>query len=92
MTPEQIVAGVVGLAVIGWPYIPAATTRVTGLWKGLVKPRPHNPVEAVTPSYSHALESLATVRSRLKATSRLNEAQTKAVEVLTLALVAGSDK
>jgi hypothetical protein len=95
MTTAQIIAGVVGLAVLGKPHLGSALTWATGLWQGIRKPEPPLPKpqqEAVAPSYSTAIENLASVRTRLKVTECLKDSELKAVDVLTLALVAGSDK
>lgn len=95
MTTAQILAGVVGLAVLAKPHAGQAITWATGLWQGFRKPEPPLPTpheEAVAPSYSTAIEDLANVRTRLKVTDCLHEEQLKAVDVLTLALVAGSDQ
>lgn len=43
------------------------------------------------PSYQSAISSLADVRSRLAKTEQLGEAELKAINTITLALVAGSD-
>ena len=45
-----------------------------------------------TPSFRDAIEALSQVRSRIVATEHLAEAQKQAIDVLTLALVDGSDK
>ena len=95
MTTAQIIAGVLGLAVLAKPHAGTAFTWATGLWQGVRKPvlpppTPHE--EAVALSYAGAIEDLANVRTRLKATECLKDEQLKAVDVLTLALVAGSDQ
>lgn len=95
MTTAQIIAGVIGVAVFAKPHLGEAYSWATGLWQGLRKPQPPlptKPEEAVAPSYTQAIDDLACVRTRLKVTGCLHEAQLKAVDVLTLALVSGSDK
>lgn len=95
MTTAQIIAGVIGLAVLAQPHAGTAITWATGLWQGFRKPAPPLPTpheEAVAPAYTKAIEDLACVRTRLKVTDCLHEEQLKAVDVLTLALVAGSDQ
>jgi len=95
VTAAQIIAGVIGLAVLAKPHAVPAFTWATGLWQGLRKPAPPLPTpheEAVAPSYTQAIDDLACVRTRLKMTDCLHEEQLKAVDVLTLALVAGSDQ
>jgi hypothetical protein len=92
VTPLQILAALGGLAVLAQPYASDVFSWATGLWQGLRKPplpTPHE--EAVAPSYTAAIEDLACVRARLKDTDCLHEEQLKAIDVLTLALVAGSD-
>lgn len=44
------------------------------------------------PSYRDAIASLAAVRLRLKATERLDDDRKKAIDLITLALVDGSDQ
>lgn len=44
------------------------------------------------PSFQSAVSDLACVRRRLSATALLGEEQKKAIDTLTLALVAGSDQ
>jgi len=95
VTTAQIIAGVVGLAVLGKPHLGTAVTWATGLWQGIRKPEPPLPTpheEAVAPSYTKAIDDLASVRTRLKVTDCLKDEELKAVNVLTLALVAGSDQ
>lgn len=53
---------------------------------------PAIPQPPKAPSYRSAIESLASVRSRLIATGNLDEKATAAINELTLCLVAGSDK
>ena len=93
MTTLQMIAALGGLAVLAQPYAGNVLTWATGLWQGLPKPPlPTTPEEAVAPSYTSAIEDLASVRTRLKTTGCLQEGQVKAIDVLTLALVAGSDQ
>ena len=94
MTTAQILAGLAALATVGWPHAKGAANWATGLWQGLRKPQPPLPTpheEAVAPTYAKAIGDLASVRARLKATGCLNDAELKAIDTLTLALVAGSD-
>lgn len=75
------------LAVILWPSAakpPAFTT-----FPGATRVPP--PAPAPT-SYQGAIQALATVRARLVATATLADPEKKAIDALTLALVAGSDK
>lgn len=54
-------------------------------------PEPARPPH-LTPTYQSAIADLAHVRLRLLQTEQLNDAEKKAIDTLTLALVAGSDK
>lgn len=57
-----------------------------------VRPTDDKPAAAQTPSFMDAVAALQVVRSRLACTSKLDEAQQKALDSLTLALSAGSEK
>lgn len=50
------------------------------------------PSKPTGPSYQAAIANLALVRLRLNLTDTLTEPERKAIDALTLALVAGSDK
>lgn len=50
------------------------------------------PVEPVSVTYQRAMLDLANVRKRLVGTTGLDEKAKAAIDTLTLALVAGSDK
>lgn len=76
MATFQIIAALAGLAVFAWPFLP----RLAGYVKG------------AGPTYRESILNLAQVRSRLLATGHLDDDQKKAIDVLTLALVDGSDK
>lgn len=94
MTSAQIAAGLAALAVAMWPQVKAAGISTVGWFlANRVKPAP-SPVPEVqeTPTYAAAIADLANVRARLKATDALKDEQLKAIDVLTLALVAGSDQ
>jgi hypothetical protein len=88
MTYEQIGAGILAAAVVAWPKIAAVGKFVLGK---LPVPAP-----GVAPvSYEEAIHNLALVRARLNATGLLGDEkspQRAAIDTLTLALVAGSDK
>jgi hypothetical protein len=92
MTTMQIIA-VIGAAVAAFgPQTPSAVRWAIGLWQDdHTVPLPKPLEEAIAPSYQSAIANLAAVRFRLRATERLGEEQRKAVDVLTLALVDGSD-
>lgn len=90
MTTAQIIAVLLAGGVLAKPHLGQAASWASSLTKGLGKPAPQKTTPA-GPSYAAAIESLAGVRTRLKVTGCLTEAELKAVDVLTLALVAGSD-
>lgn len=92
MTTVQIIA-VIGAAVAAFgPQVSPAIRWAIGLWQdGHAVPLPKSLEEAIAPSYQTAIANLAAVRLRLRVTERLGEDQRKAVDVLTLALVDGSD-
>jgi hypothetical protein len=75
------------VAVAFWPSQPAA--------KRLLLPgqplQPAAPAAVKRPDFRSAIDSLAYVRSRLSATDSLDDKAKAAIDVLTLALVAGSD-
>ena len=56
------------------------------------KPGPLSPARQTPPSYQDAIANLALVRLRLNLTETLTDPEKKAIDALTLALVAGSDK
>jgi hypothetical protein len=99
MTYEQIGAAIVAAAVVAWPKIQSMAKAV---WKALPGTVPV-PVPAPSPeplgqrpvSYEEAIHNLALVRGRLNVTGLLGDdksPQRAAIDTLTLALVAGSDK
>ena len=79
MTAVQIASLVAGVAVAAWMF--------RDQFKRLALP-----VISRGPSYQQAMVSLASVRLRLIETSTLSREASDAIEALTLALVAGSDK
>lgn len=84
MSAAQYIAAAVGLAVLLWPHLPDlwawATTQLP-----LEEDRPQT-------SYRDAIVYLAYVRNRLIVTGTLADDQKRAIDVLTLALVDGSDQ
>lgn len=50
------------------------------------------PAASSVPAYRDAIAALAAVRLRLKATERLDDDRKKAIDMITLALVDGSDQ
>jgi hypothetical protein len=91
MTYEQIGAGIIAAAVVAWPKIAAVGKLVLGKLPSTPLPAP-----SVAPvGYEDAIHNLARVRARLNTTGLLGEEkspQRAAIDTLTLALVAGSDK
>jgi hypothetical protein len=75
----QTLAAIAGVGVLVAPALPSALALLTR------KPAPS------APTYEQAILRLADVRSRLVATKTLGDDQKKAIDVLTLALVDGSD-
>ena len=79
-------------AVAFWPAQPSSGAR---LFPAAVRPAPPAPpappAVVKRPDFRSAIDSLAYVRSRLVATDALDEKAKAAIDVLTLALVAGSD-
>jgi hypothetical protein len=79
----------VAVALLVWPESKPAAVKAAPLPSIDVPAIPQPPK---APSYRSAIESLASVRSRLIATGNLDEKATAAINELTLCLVAGSDK
>ena len=80
MSTIQYIAAGAAVVVAAWPLIqkaPGLLSRLPGRRSG--------------PSYEAAIGQLAQVRLRLVATGHLADDQTRAIDVLTLALVDGSD-
>ena len=78
MTVLQFLAALCGVALLLLPAIPGILSLFA-------------PGRSRTPTYEQAILRLADVRSRLAATKTLGDDQKKAIDVLTLALVDGSD-
>ena len=89
MTYEQMGAAVIAAGVVAWP-------KLVQLVKSLRGVMPAVPVAPAAPvSYEAAIHNLALVRARLNSTGLLGDdksPQRAAIDTLTLALVAGSDK
>ena len=58
----------------------------------VVRPVPVAPKDGATPTFAEAIEALAVVRNRLVVTGCADEKAAAAVEAVTHALVAGTDK
>ena len=90
MTPEQVIAAVFAAAVLAWPKIVAVVKSAWGHIPAVPLPHLGGPV-----GYEDAIHNLALVRTRLNSTGLLGDEkspQRAAIDTLTLALVAGSDK
>ena len=87
MTYEQMLAAVAAVGVAAWPTLKAAAS-----W--IAPRRPVGPVApaVVKPPYSEAMDDLQSVRLRLLRTGCLAQDQKNAIDILTLALVDGSDQ
>lgn len=83
MSIEQIGIVAAAAVVAAWPHLAKAVNLV---WPKAAASH------AAPVTYEVAIKNLAVVRSRLIATSLLAENEKKAIDTLTLALVAGSDK
>lgn len=90
MTTAQIIAAAAAAATLAWPHAATGLTWASGLLRGLRKPAPKKEVDV--PTYQEALARIAYVRARLKATDCLGGDESAAIELLTHALVQGSDK
>lgn len=90
ITLEQMLIGAAALAVAAWPHI-----KTVVLWaydKATTATKNAEGVLLKDVAYERAFHDLAIVRNRLVSTGMLNEAEKKAIDTLTLALIAGSDK
>jgi hypothetical protein len=90
MTTMQYIAVAIAVVVALWPQIVSVFEAVVG-WIGS-DDGDHAPPALVGPSYKEAIVALANVRLRLRATNTLDDDRKKAIDVLTLGLVDGSDK
>ena len=92
MTPEQIALGAAAAAVAFWPQVASLASTALKAARRTPPAKPATPAAAEPVTFESAVHNLALVRSRLLTTTLLAEEQRKAIDVLTLALVAGSDK
>lgn len=89
----QVAAGVAAVLVALWPQIAALLKQVKVPSVSPIRPAPAAPKPTVQPpSYAESIMHLAIVRTRLVSTALLGDEQKKSIDVLTLALVEGSDK
>jgi hypothetical protein len=89
-TAIQYALGAAAVIAAAWPQIKELATSVLSDDKTVPAPNPLR--EAVSPNYQTAIADLASVRLRLVHTDGLGDPQKAAIDTLTLALVAGSDK
>lgn len=92
----QAAAGIAAVLVAFWPQIAVLIKQVkvpsiTPVFPAPVPGLPTKP-KADPPSYAESIMHLAIVRTRLVSTALLGDEQKKSIDVLTLALVEGSDK
>lgn len=88
MTVEQIGAAVIAAGVVAWPKL----VQLAKSLRGVVPP---SGPQSASVGYEEAIHNLAVVRARLNSTGLLGDdksPQRAAIDTLTLALVAGSDK
>lgn len=86
MTVLQAAAGAAAVVVALAPQLKQAAAYASALIKRVPS------VPASGPTYQQAIDSLASVRLRLRSTDCLGDDQKAAINALTLALVEGSDK
>jgi hypothetical protein len=90
MSVFQVACGVAAVAVAVWPEASKMLAWAMSDDKNVPAPKPLS--VAVAPNYQTAIANLAAVRLRLLRTECLGDDQKKAIDVLTLALVDGSDQ
>lgn len=90
MTTLQYIAAAAAVSLVAGPWARAACQAAV---ERLVSDDgDHKPARLSGPTFQQAISSLAGVRQRLSVTGCLNADQKAAIDVLTLALVEGSDK
>lgn len=89
MSIIQYACAAAAVAVAAWPQIRDAVTHMLSDDPNVPPPKPLD--QAVSPNYQMAISHLAAVRLRLLHTDHLEDDQKKAIDILTLALVDGSD-
>ena len=90
MTWMQGIAIVAAVVVAFWPQIVSLAEQAAG-WAAS-DDHDHAPAPMRGPSYKDSIAALASVRLRLRETQCLDDERKKAIDVLTLGLVDGSDK
>lgn len=89
MTYPQLLAATVAAVVLAWPLLRQAAAWLAA--RRLSVPLPA-PSASVKPGYTAAMDDLQSVRLRLLRTGCLQQDQKNAIDVITLALVDGSDQ
>jgi hypothetical protein len=85
----QIAAAVAAVLIAAGPALATVWTKVLErAWE----PQSEPDLKPVGPNYQAAMQSLASVRLRLVRTKTLSKESSAAIEVLTLALIEGSDQ
>lgn len=85
----QIAAAVAAILIAAGPALSTVWTKVLErVWE----PRGEPALKPVGPNYQAAMQHLASVRLRLVRAGALTKESSQAIEVLTLALIEGSDK
>lgn len=95
MSGEQMIyiaAGVIGALVLSWDWIAQAADYLLKSVPSPGLPDVSPARRPVGPTYQEAIADLASVRLRLLGTDGLTDQAKAAIDTLTLALVAGSDK
>lgn len=87
MTYPQIAATVVAGLIVAWPML-----RIAASWLAARRVPAVPASSAVKPGYTSVMDDLQRVRLRLLRTGCLQQDQKNAIDVLTLALVDGSDQ
>ena len=87
----MIIAACVIAALVVLLY-PQPKPPTSSLLTAAVMPPPASVATPKPGSFREAVDALAVVRGRLVATEKLDESAAKAIDIITLALVSGSDK
>jgi hypothetical protein len=88
----QAAAGLAAVILAAAPQLASGWTHLlTWAWEPRVSPETPD-LLPIAPNYQQSMQHLASVRLRLVRTATLAKDASEAVETLTLALLAGSDK
>jgi hypothetical protein len=94
---ERIALTLLGIVVaLGWNSIAGLAKSAFAAWTSkvpvLTPPGVNEPVKSAKVSFVGAIDALAVVRNRLVETGCMDDKSTAAIEAVTHALVAGTDK